>query len=102
MKDDEMFTGIMTRGFSKNICSILLGSLAVLVCCQSPAMAEPDGDLQTLGMFYEVNDLVVSASRNPKAISQTAENVTIVTAAEIETMGAHTLPDVLNNVPGLQ
>ena len=58
--------------------------------------------MQTLGMYYEPDDLVVSATRNPKPISQSAENITIITAKEIEMMGAHTLVDVFANVPGIQ
>jgi vitamin B12 transporter len=92
----------MTRGISRKICSILLSALTALACLHSPALATPDEDLQTLEMFYEGKDLVVSATRSPKPISQTAENITVITAADIEMMGAHTLPEVLNNVPGLQ
>ena len=85
----------------KTFC-IFCCALAVLVFFRTPALAAPDEDLQTLEMFYEGKDLAVSATRAPKPLSQTAENVTVVTAAEIEMMGAHTLTDVLNNVPGLQ
>jgi len=92
----------MTRGITPKTCSILLSALAVIVSLHAPALASPDEDLQTLGMFYDGNDLIVSATRNPKPISQTAENVTVITTAEIEMMGAHTLADVLNNVPGIQ
>ncbi|HEX9022337.1 MAG TPA: TonB-dependent receptor, partial [Geobacteraceae bacterium] len=53
-------------------------------------------------MYYEANDLVVSATRNPKPLSQSAENITVITASEIEMMGAHTLVDVLATVPGIQ
>jgi vitamin B12 transporter len=91
----------MTRARSKKICSILLCAV-LCVSLQTPAIAAPDDDLQTLGMFYEGKDLVVSATRNPKPISQTAENISVITAAEIEMMGAHTLVDVLATVPGIQ
>lgn len=76
--------------------------LAALASFPTPALAAPGEDLQTMEMFYEGKDLVVSATRSPKPLSQTAENVTVITAAEIEMMGAHTLTDVLNNVSGLQ
>jgi vitamin B12 transporter len=92
----------MTRGISNKICCILLSALALLACLHSPAFAETEEDLQTLEMFYEGKDLVVSATRNPKPISQAAENITIVSAAEIEALGAHTLVDVLASVPGIQ
>lgn len=92
----------MTQGLFKKTCHILATALLLLFSLYSPIRAETDGDLQTLEMFYEGKDLVVSATRNPKPLSQTAENVAVVTAADIEMMGAHTLPDVLNNIPGLQ
>ncbi|MCK5506623.1 MAG: TonB-dependent receptor, partial [Thermodesulfovibrionia bacterium] len=38
----------------------------------------------------------------PKPLSQVAENITIITAKEIENMNAHTLTDVLNTIPGVQ
>jgi vitamin B12 transporter len=43
-----------------------------------------------------------SVSRAPKPLSQTAENVTVITRANIEALNAHTLSDVLETVPGLQ
>jgi vitamin B12 transporter len=92
----------MMRGISNNICCTLISALALLVCLHSPVFAETEEDMQTLEMFYEGKDLVVSATRNPKPISQSAENITIVSAAEIEALGAHTLGDVLVTVPGIQ
>jgi vitamin B12 transporter len=83
-------------------CLAFASALLLLAPHLSPALAASDEDLQTLGMYYETNDLVVSATRNPKPLSQAAENITIVTAAEIEMMGAHTLVDVLANVSGIQ
>ncbi|HJV35296.1 TonB-dependent receptor plug domain-containing protein [Geomonas sp.] len=44
----------------------------------------------------------VSIGRAPRPASQTAENVTVVTAKDIEALNAHTLADVLNLVPGVQ
>jgi Outer membrane receptor for ferrienterochelin and colicins len=57
--------------------------------------------MQVLQMFYKEKDLVVSATRSPKPISQVAENITVITAKDIENMNAHTVADVLNRVPGL-
>jgi vitamin B12 transporter len=92
----------MTHGFPKKICLFLFAVSALLACLHSPALAATDDDLQTLEMFYEGKDLIVSATRNPQPLSQTAENITVITASEIEIMGAHTLPEVLNNVAGIQ
>ncbi len=92
----------MTRTFSTIICALLICVCVLCASLSTTALAASDEDLQTLGMFYEGKDLVVSATRNPKPISQTAENITVITAADIEMMGAHTLVDVLANVTGIQ
>jgi vitamin B12 transporter len=92
----------MRRSFSKKTGFIFGAALLALACLHAPALAAPEDDQQTLDMFYEAKDLVVTASRNPKPLSESAENITVITAADIEMMGAHTLTDVLNNVPGLQ
>ena len=71
-----------------------------LLFCPAAA-AQSREELQTLQLFYKDKDLVVSATRNPKPISQVAENITVVTAREIEAMNAHSVAEVLNRVPGL-
>lgn len=92
----------MTRGFIKQIIFILVPAFLLLASLNVPAIAASDEDMQTLGMYYAPDDLVVTATRNPKPLSQSAENITIITAKEIEIMGAHTLVDVFANVPGIQ
>ncbi len=53
-------------------------------------------------LFWEEKDLYVeSATRVEKALSQTAENISVVTAKDIEQMNAHTVAEVLKRVPGL-
>jgi vitamin B12 transporter len=89
----------MTGGFP-TIRLLLTAFLLILLPLRLPALAVSE-DLKTLEMYYEKEDLEVSATRNPKPLSQSAENITIVTAAEIEMMGAHTLSDVLTNVSGI-
>lgn len=44
----------------------------------------------------------VSSSRLPRPISQAAENITVITAADIKAINAHTLSDILATVPGIQ
>ena len=63
------------------------------------AQSEEERDLMRL--FYSEKSLVVSPTRNPKPISQVAENITVVTAKEIEEMNAHTVAEVLNRIPGV-
>ncbi|MEW5744690.1 MAG: TonB-dependent receptor [Nitrospirota bacterium] len=54
-------------------------------------------------MYFKEEELIVeSPTRSPKPISQTAENVTVITAEAIELMNAHTLGEVLNTIPGVQ
>lgn len=53
-------------------------------------------------LFWEEKDLFVqSPTRHEKPISQVAENITVVTAKEIEDMNAHTVAEVLNRVTGV-
>ena len=60
---------------------------------------EPD---DTINIFNAFQEQTSTSSRAPKPLSQTAENVTIITAEEIYRLNAHTLADVLNTVSGLQ
>jgi vitamin B12 transporter len=81
---------------------LILSSAFIIASIHSLSLAASGEDLQTLGMYYKTDDLVVSATRNPKPISQSAENITVITAKEIEMMGAHTLVDVFAHIPGIQ
>lgn len=65
------------------------------------ASARPEEEMEVLRMFFEEKDLFSSVTRNPKPVSQIAENITIVTAKEIREMNAHTVAEVLNRVTGL-
>lgn len=72
----------------------------VLSLFASVAMCADDDE--TVGLFNAWQDQPSTASRAPKPLSRTAENVTVVTAAEIEAINAHTLADVLATIPGIQ
>jgi vitamin B12 transporter len=85
-----------------NIGLVCIYSISLISALHSPAFASSDKDLQTLEMYYGQKDLIVSATRSLSPLSQTAANVTVITADEIAMMGAHTLTDVLNNISGLQ
>ena len=65
------------------------------------AAAQSPEEMQTLRLFYKEKDLVVSATRHPKPVSQVAENITVITAKEIEEMNAHSVAGALARVPGL-
>ncbi len=52
-------------------------------------------------MYFPGETLVEAPTRHPKPLSQTAENVTIITAEQIRDMNAHTLAEALNRVTGV-
>jgi len=61
-----------------------------------------DEDLRSLELYNGATTEVLSASRSPRPASQTAENITVVTAQEIEALNAHTLADILIGIPGIE
>src|SRR4030067_1926321 len=67
-----------------------------------PAYAQIEEEMKILRMFYKEEELVVTPTRYPKPISQVAENITVITYKEIESMNTHTLTEVLNTIPGIQ
>jgi len=73
----------------------------VLIAFPTTVFAQIDEEMQVLQLFYQDNDLVVSATRAEKSVSQVAENISIITADDIKAMNAHTVADVLNTVTGL-
>ena len=75
-------------------------SLTGICLCRTAAAQSPE-EMQSLRLFYKEDELVISATRHPKPLSQAAENITVITAREIEAMNAHTVAEVLNRVPGL-
>ena len=73
---------------------------ALLLWCPLAA-AQTEDEMQVLNLFFKEQDLVLSSTRNPKPIAQIADNITVITAADIEAMNAHTVGEVLNRVTGL-
>jgi len=87
----------------KNISFCSIFTLSLLVAAITPAFAQSDEEKNFLLMYFKEEELVVvSPTRSPKHVSQVAENVTVVTASDIELMNAHTLAEVLNTVTGVQ
>ncbi|MCD6273265.1 MAG: TonB-dependent receptor [Deltaproteobacteria bacterium] len=74
--------------------------IATAFICEANLSTIED-EMQVLRMFYQEKELVISATRHPKPVSQVAENITVITAKEIERMNAHTISEVLNRVPGI-
>ena len=82
-----------------------LRAFLLLLCLTiwlAPALAFGEGDEDTLNLFDAWQESFSTAGRAPKPLSQTAENVTVITAREIELLNAHTLADILETIPGIQ
>jgi len=81
---------------------VFSGIIAFLLSLPIACFGQSEEEMQILQLYYSDNDLVVTATRTEKPISQVAENVTLITADEIQAINAHTVADVLNWVTGLQ
>lgn len=73
-----------------------------LVIWLTPSLSWGEDDEDTIALFSAFQDQSSSSSRVVKPLSQTAENVTVITAADIRALNAHTLADVLATIPGVQ
>lgn len=72
-----------------------------LLLSPSAGWAAEQVEDEFLSLYFDDKQVVEAATRVAKPISQVAENVTIITAAEIERMNAHNVDDVLNRVAGV-
>lgn len=99
----KMCAGSLFRRYSPLLLGPIILSVLITLAAACPAHAETDTDRELLELYYEPQDLAVfSATRSPRPLSRSAENITVITAKQIEAMNAHTLADVLNTVPGVQ
>jgi len=80
---------------------LLMLFLGVSLWTAIPCAAAQETD-ETADLFNAWQEQSSSATRAPKPLSQTAENVTVITTQEIESLNAHTLADVLATVTGIQ
>lgn len=94
------------RPMARLLATSLMG--AALLCTPLTGAAEQTRvDLAAtskddLLMFWEERELYVqTATRSEKPITQVAENMTVITAKEIEVMNANSVAEVLARVPGL-
>jgi len=80
--------------------SLLFATVILLVPLLSSAHGlEQD---ETLLLLSGEGGESVTTSRTPKPISQSAENITIISSTEIEALNAHTLTDLLAVATGVQ
>lgn len=84
---------------ARNLLHILF--VLTLLCAFTPeTRADEQDDTLTLLGQPQATDPVVG--RLPRQLSRTAENTTVITATEIESLNAHTLVDILATIPGIQ
>ncbi len=85
----------------KKICIALI----LFSCCTVGELAfagdNINQDEELTAMFFSADEMVEVATRSPKPVNLVAENVTIITAEEIEAMHAHNLGEVLNRQSGI-
>ncbi len=88
------------HNYSLKIIVSLILILNLLLFC-TPAFTQTEEEMQVLRMYYREEELVITPTRIPKPISQVAENITVITARDIEEMNAHIVSEALNRVTGL-
>ncbi len=79
----------------------LIVPVFLFLACHPPTVWGGEQDETLLLLEGGVSESV-TASRAPKPLSRSAENITIITAADIEVLHPHTLADILATVPGVQ
>lgn len=103
MPAEKQLFAIGTKRPSRRAIVALCLAGAALVAPLPLAAQTPEDDEETkyLKMYFSDEQLVEAPARYPKSILKVAENVTIITAEEIERMNAHTVAEVLNRAPGV-
>ena len=89
----------------RNITKILFPPFVILYMffLSTFVYAQSGEEKKFLLMYFKEDELeVISATRSLQSITRVAENVTVITAEDIELMNAHTLTDVLNTITGVQ
>lgn len=81
--------------------SLLTPAVLLLSLAGLPGQAIAANGQDPMLMYFDESQMVEVATRAPKPITQVAENVTIITAEEIERMNARSIDDVLNRVAGI-
>lgn len=72
--------------------------------CVSPCIAWGEGieSTDSLDLFNAFEETQITTYKIPRPTSKIAENISVITAADIERLNAHTLAEVLQTVPGIQ
>ena len=95
----KLSAGLLLSVFPKVVPVLLTAALFLTL---SASQATGDDDLRTLELYNGAEAEIITGNRSPRPASQTAENITVVTADEIKAMNAHTLADILYCITGVQ
>ncbi len=81
----------------------ILGLAGLISLFPGPAQAQDqkDSEADVLNLYFSEKELIEAPTRHPKYLSQIPENVSIITADDIEFMNAHTVSEVLNRAAGV-
>ncbi len=91
----------------KNSALFVLLILSSSVTAPSPTFAAIPQDMRVESepkysdLYFSEEPMVEATSRYPKSLSRIAENVTVISAAEIEAANIHTLAELLDRVSGV-
>lgn len=90
--------------------SLILVSLCLFLSLANSSVAGNSEDITVEGdsramdellLFFEEEELIITATKHPQKISDAPAIATIITAEEVRNMGARDLMDVLNRIPGV-
>lgn len=82
--------------------ALVLAITLTVLLAPSLSWGEAEDNEDATNLFNAFQGQVSAVSRVPKPLSQTAENVTVITAVDIRALNAHTLADILDTIPGIQ
>ncbi|HDH53418.1 MAG TPA: TonB-dependent receptor, partial [Nitrospirae bacterium] len=94
-------TGNPERGELTSYLFIALFFILNSLFFSTSVSAQSEEEMKILRMYFKEEELVIAPTRALKPLSQVAENMSIVTAKEIEAMNAHTVAEVLERVTGM-
>lgn len=96
----------MKSRLNKSALMTLLITNSIFLGCTATAFAADAANSGTNSdaavQNYNLNDMVVTATKTPQRISKTQANVSVITRQQIEKAHYSTLSEALRNVPGVQ
>lgn len=86
----------------QNILKNLFFELLILLAISAIPVYAVDGSIEFPELNGTSENSVSETGKSTRPTSKIAENITIITAADISRLNAHTLADILQTIPGIQ